>query len=685
MSKTLKKTHLTQLSKLSARAEGNIEVLSELRAFMKEKAKLDEEYGKGLEKLARGMALKKFKRGPALVSAKSGSLFRLETIGKSKDKERSGTPSGSASQLNQASDEPEYSTEDGPVRAIYTTYMALMTEAERIGKARSSASERIVNEISEMLKIYTKERQQTIRKNTMFCSQYLAELHTTVEDLEKAKSAYDRIAKETDSAKRKYEETAKKPNSGLNALKNAVSRMDAEERVELLRQKWKTCDRRLVEARNEYLLAIQSANEQQSLYCDHHIASWMQKFDNDFHATSQNLFSSYTDLELSVSQAIDAAVKHVRMTAEKIDPKTDTESFVLENAVLFVNEKPFVFEPCAGDKEYGIVVDETSKVMLGQKLFHLNTQLLEIQGNLEKKKADQVHTKNISSTLATSVHFNASLASVDQLLDIENSIDLMLCVQARLSAQAELLKKANISPVKTTDQTIAPRGIQEIPLSQNYIAVYDYDAKDEGELTVIEGESLVAIEPISDGWVKVRSESSGASGLVPFNYLKEKLNEVSGTIKSDTSTASVAPNLASLSQKQRRVRAQFSYTATCDGELSFKTNDILIVTSTSTGSDAWWEGFVFGHAEVVGQFPVDYVKDIGDTDGNDGVVPETGAELPQLFRARALYDYAAREEGELNFHVGDVIEIADATDSDWWVGRLGGAEGLLPAVYVEKM
>ncbi|KAJ3212614.1 Intersectin 1 (SH3 domain protein) [Entophlyctis luteolus] len=647
MSKTLKKTHLTQLSKLSARAEGNIEVLSELRAFMKEKAKLDEEYGKGLEKLvlpppecipvappvhfdtepttthsqacaARGMALKKFKRGPALVSAKSGSLFRLETIGKSKDKERSGTPSGSASQLNQASDEPEYSTEDGPVRAIYTTYMALMTEAERIGKARSSASERIVNEISEMLKIYTKERQQTIRKNTMFCSQYLAELHTTVEDLEKAKSAYDRIAKETDSAKRKYEETAKKPNSGLNALKNAVSRMDAEERVEL-------------------------------------------KFDNDFHATSQNLFSSYTDLELSVSQAIDAAVKHVRMTAEKIDPKTDTESFVLENAVLFVNEKPFVFEPCAGDKEYGIVVDETSKVMLGQKLFHLNTQLLEIQGNLEKKKADQ------------------------QLLDIENSIDLMLCVQARLSAQAELLKKANISPVKTTDQTIAPRGIQEIPLSQNYIAVYDYDAKDEGELTVIEGESLVAIEPISDGWVKVRSESSGASGLVPFNYLKEKLNEVSGTIKSDTSTASVAPNLASLSQKQRRVRAQFSYTATCDGELSFKTNDILIVTSTSTGSDAWWEGFVFGHAEVVGQFPVDYVKDIGDTDGNDGVVPETGAELPQLFRARALYDYAAREEGELNFHVGDVIEIADATDSDWWVGRLGGAEGLLPAVYVEKM
>jgi hypothetical protein len=46
------------------------------------------------------------------------------------------------------------------------------------------------------------------------------------------KSAYDKGAKEAESAKKKYEEASKNPNSGLNALKNMMSRTDGDERVE---------------------------------------------------------------------------------------------------------------------------------------------------------------------------------------------------------------------------------------------------------------------------------------------------------------------------------------------------------------------------------------------------------------------------------------------------------------------
>jgi len=53
-------------------------------------------------------------------------------------------------------------------------------------------------------------------------------------------------------------------------------------------------------------------------------------------------------------------------------------------------------------------------------------------------------------------------------------------------------------------------------------------------------------------------------------------------------------------------------------------------------------------------------------------------------RAQALYDYAAREEGELSFNEGDVILVEEAED-EWWYGRIGGMEGEFPFNYVQVL
>jgi amphiphysin len=46
----------------------------------------------------------------------------------------------------------------------------------------------------------------------------------------------------------------------------------------------------------------------------------------------------------------------------------------------------------------------------------------------------------------------------------------------------------------------------------------------------------------------------------------------------------------------------------------------------------------------------------------------------------ALYDFAAQTEGDLEFKVGDRIEVVERTESteDWWTGRLGGRTGVFP-------
>jgi hypothetical protein len=46
----------------------------------------------------------------------------------------------------------------------------------------------------------------------------------------------------------------------------------------------------------------------------------------------------------------------------------------------------------------------------------------------------------------------------------------------------------------------------------------------------------------------------------------------------------------------------------------------------------------------------------------------------------ALYDFSAQADGDLDFKVGDRIEVVERTDSseDWWTGRLDGRTGVFP-------
>ena len=46
----------------------------------------------------------------------------------------------------------------------------------------------------------------------------------------------------------------------------------------------------------------------------------------------------------------------------------------------------------------------------------------------------------------------------------------------------------------------------------------------------------------------------------------------------------------------------------------------------------------------------------------------------------ALYDFAAQADGDLDFKVGDRIEVVERSGSaeDWWTGRLNGRTGVFP-------
>ncbi len=53
-----------------------------------------------------------------------------------------------------------------------------------------------------------------------------------------------------------------------------------------------------------------------------------------------------------------------------------------------------------------------------------------------------------------------------------------------------------------------------------------------------------------------------------------------------------------------------------------------------------------------------------------------------LMYADVIWDRVALDNDELNFKVGDVVEILDMTDDVWWHGSVEDYSGWFPASFV---
>lgn len=118
-----------------------------------------------------------------------------------------------------------------------------------------------------------------------------------------------------------------------------------------------------------------------------------------------------------------------------------------------------------------------------------------------------------------------------------------------------------------------------------------------------------------------------------------------------------------------------AYESTTPNQISLHVGDIVQVCNTSPAG--WWEGEVTrAGVKHRGWFPGNYVQLLSAS-----TTPVGGVQL-----ADAAFDYEANRGDELSFKAGDVIEIMEQTDSEWWKGRKQGTNTtalLFPSNFVQ--
>lgn len=158
-------------------------------------------------------------------------------------------------------------------------------------------------------------------------------------------------------------------------------------------------------------------------------------------------------------------------------------------------------------------------------------------------------------------------------------------------------------------------------------ADYDYEAAEENEVSLREGEIVTNVEKIDPDWWVVTNEK-GQNGLVPANYLSALEGD-----EEEVGTAPIAAHEAPPAEEEHqheavgaKATAQYDYEAAEDNELSFPEN----ATITNVVCIAHWSRIARGECSLtcLQTFPDDDWWH-GEFEGRSGLFPSNYVELKQ--------------------------------------------------------
>ncbi|ORX43300.1 hypothetical protein BCR36DRAFT_406845 [Piromyces finnis] len=734
--KAIKFRQQKQINLIQNKTEEDINLLTNLIAYLKKRVEIEREYNKTMEKNNKAFQLK-------IKKSLKSSTESLHS--------------------NSSSDD------NSNLRLVQNTFNIMIRESQNVIEKNQNNCEAIQSKVIGVLQDLLKSKVLVNKKKLEDLTKIKDEIFKTYGDLERTRLAYETNEKDSQNQKSKYEEACTEPKGALGAMKNMLRSGDSSQRIEKYHQKWDAAQLNSTNARNEYLIYLDLINLQNQQYFDNDCPELMKAIDNNYYESITGIYEMLNNLHVDYSKELNNGIKEIQNSISQINREDDHKLFITQNDLFFKKPEPFAYEPYGTDNISTIILNDSTKHQLSMLLEGFNKQLISIEQSIEKLKRELHGIEQLILVYSEKPSFGNVDDSISQRDEVKEQLN-------KLNKDREIY-----SFIVNKLKNIGVELERPVIISSNHKkakALYNFEATESDQLSFNEGDILTILNQEENGWVK--AQIGPKLGLVPVDYVKILDNNLSKTSSLSSMNSSIVSNSAAVTtntvkrkpvqktsstinlsnvsnvvalfdynasdstelsfktgdiieviktgnnnsekienqwwtgknkstgqtgqfpvvftkgwdssskskvvkpapkEKILKVKALYDYEATCEGELSISVGDIITVTNTNTGSSSWWEGTgPKGH----GQFPSMYVKELPSSTKTAKPVP---AEKKINKKVRALYDYTAQNPDELSFKADDIIEVTEETNNanDWWMGRLNSQVGLFPRTYIEKI
>jgi len=235
---------------------------------------------------------------------------------------------------------------------------------------------------------------------------------------------------------------------------------------------------------------------------------------------------------------------------------------------------------------------------------------------------------------------------------------------------------------------------------ERYIALYDLTGDGDTELGLTEGQIIWIMEKDESGWYFAVTQD-GREGFVPKDYVEPFPIAEKGK-KRKALFSRILKNKENRSNTEtdtgERCICLYDHTGEDETELSFVEGQVITVVEKD--ESGWYyavtpdgkEGFV--PKSFIEPFPISGVKKGDDKEKKKkaffsrimGKKASGTARDPALEGERyiALFDFAGKEESELNLVEGQVITVTEKDESGWFYAvAIDGREGFVPEAFIE--
>ncbi|XP_037660093.1 dynamin-binding protein isoform X1 [Choloepus didactylus] len=227
-----------------------------------------------------------------------------------------------------------------------------------------------------------------------------------------------------------------------------------------------------------------------------------------------------------------------------------------------------------------------------------------------------------------------------------------------------------------------------------FVCICEFASQELNSLSLHRGDLVILNGTPTEGWLQGRS-CWGARGFFPSSCVRELcLSSRSRQWHSQSALLQIPE------YSMGQARALMGLSAQLDEELDFREGDVITIIGVP--EPGWFEGelegrrgiFPEGFVELLGPLRTVeksvssgnrdgcIINGIGDTPIEEERRPEEDEEQPGTYGI-ALYRFQALEPNELDFEVGDKIQILGTLEDGWLEGSLKGRTGIFPYRFIQ--